>query len=233
MGSSRVGLTPRRIDDHCTQDATEMQQDMLDLVLIGRTPNPMVERSLPPAAVGAATATGPQSCPVDHKSREAWLEKARASNAGGPGGQHQQQPPPPAPSEPPKPTAAAPGWTWRVPFFGSSTGAPLPADQPSPPAASAALGTGRVVSSIPRSSSPGPSSCPVNHEVETGSDGASGNWIYPSEKMFFDAMRRKGHDSARPADMKTVVPIHNAVNERAWAEIKAWEAPYTGSGEGQ
>ncbi len=26
------------------------------------------------------------------------------------------------------------------------------------------------------------------------------------------------------ADMKTIVPIHNAVNERAWAEIKSWEA---------
>lgn len=43
--------------------------------------------------------------------------------------------------------------------------------------------------------------------------------------MFFDAMRRKGHDP-RAADMRTVVPIHNAVNERAWAEIKAWEAPW-------
>jgi len=26
------------------------------------------------------------------------------------------------------------------------------------------------------------------------------------------------------ADMKTVVPIHNAVNERAWGEILKWEA---------
>lgn len=54
---------------------------------------------------------------------------------------------------------------------------------------------------------------------------ASGNWVYPSEKMFFDAMKRKGYD-AREVDMKTVVPIHNAVNERAWAKIKEWEAPY-------
>lgn len=43
--------------------------------------------------------------------------------------------------------------------------------------------------------------------------------------MFFDAMKRKGYD-ARVADMKTVVPIHNAVNERAWEQIKEWEAPY-------
>jgi cytochrome c heme-lyase len=65
---------------------------------------------------------------------------------------------------------------------------------------------------------------PANHEMETGLD-PSGNWVYPSEKMFFDAMKRKGYD-ARVADMKTVVPIHNAVNERAWKEIKEWEAPY-------
>lgn len=43
--------------------------------------------------------------------------------------------------------------------------------------------------------------------------------------MFFDAMKRKGYD-ARETDMKTVVPIHNAVNERAWKEIKEWEEPY-------
>jgi cytochrome c heme-lyase len=43
--------------------------------------------------------------------------------------------------------------------------------------------------------------------------------------MFFEAMKRKGYD-ARVADMKTVVPIHNAVNERAWEQIKEWEAPY-------
>lgn len=46
--------------------------------------------------------------------------------------------------------------------------------------------------------------------------------------MFFDAMRRKGFTDTQVGDMKTVVPIHNAVNERAWAEIKTWEAPYAG-----
>ncbi|RDA89139.1 hypothetical protein CP532_2230 [Ophiocordyceps camponoti-leonardi (nom. inval.)] len=90
------------------------------------------------------------------------------------------------------------------------------------------LDTNRVVSSIPRASSlaSSPSSaCPVaNAEVESGS-GPDGKWVYPSEKMFFEAMRRKGYDP-RALDMKTVVPIHNAVNERAWAQICQWEAPY-------
>jgi len=40
--------------------------------------------------------------------------------------------------------------------------------------------------------------------------------------MFFEAMKRKNH-SPNASDMATVVPIHNAVNERAWSEIKAWE----------
>lgn len=89
------------------------------------------------------------------------------------------------------------------------------------------LGTDRVISTIPRSQSSGAttSACPVNHETETGADPRTGNWVYPSEKMFFDAMKRKGHDT-RAQDMKTVVPIHNAVNERAWKEIREWEKPY-------
>jgi hypothetical protein len=40
--------------------------------------------------------------------------------------------------------------------------------------------------------------------------------------MFFNAMKRKGFEG-RENDMKTIVPIHNAVNERAWKEIKDWE----------
>ena len=65
---------------------------------------------------------------------------------------------------------------------------------------------------------------PANSEAETEVS-ASGNWIYPSEKMFFEAMKRKGH-KGDAADMKTIVPIHNAVNERAWKEIRDWERPW-------
>ena len=48
-------------------------------------------------------------------------------------------------------------------------------------------------------------------------------WIYPSEQMFFNAMRRKKWD-ANEEDMKVVVPIHNAVNEQCWKRILEWEA---------
>jgi hypothetical protein len=47
--------------------------------------------------------------------------------------------------------------------------------------------------------------------------------VYPSEAQFFAAMARKQHNPQAP-DMKVVVPIHNAVNERTWAEILRWEA---------
>ncbi|KAG6836645.1 hypothetical protein H0H93_005475 [Arthromyces matolae] len=67
----------------------------------------------------------------------------------------------------------------------------------------AALATEREISSIPRVS--------------------DGNWVYPSEAQFFAAMARKNHNP-QASDMKTIVPIHNAVNERAWTEILKWEA---------
>jgi cytochrome c heme-lyase len=50
-----------------------------------------------------------------------------------------------------------------------------------------------------------------------------GNWVYPSEQMFYNAMKRKGWTPSEE-DMTAVVAIHNAVNERAWREIISWEA---------
>ncbi|KAJ8078412.1 Cytochrome c1 heme lyase [Marasmius tenuissimus] len=70
------------------------------------------------------------------------------------------------------------------------------------PHAKHVLSSDREVSSIPRES--------------------DGNWVYPSESQFFAAMARKNHNP-QEADMKTIVPIHNAVNERAWSEILKWE----------
>ncbi|KAF8275239.1 cytochrome c/c1 heme-lyase [Lactarius quietus] len=79
----------------------------------------------------------------------------------------------------------------------SSTGSPSSIPTPG------VLSTSREVSSIPR------------NEKE--------NWVYPSEAQFYAAMARKNHDPKAP-DMNVVVPIHNAVNERAWSHIQQWEA---------
>lgn len=188
---------------------------------------------------GGADAAGGEKCPVDHRSREAWMAHAKAAQQA-----QETTPAAQAQAQPTKPTGST--WQWpRIPFLSSSsstspstTTTPTRTDQsiPTPTQEQAqhhqhgGLGTDRVISTIPRSQTAGATSsaCPVNHETETGADAATGNWVYPSEKMFFDAMKRKGHDT-RARDMKTVVPIHNAVNERAWKEIREWERPYATS----
>lgn len=199
--------------------------------------------------MGGPDAPGGEKCPVDHRSREAWMAQARAAQeAQETQAQAQAQPATPQASRPTSST-----WQWpRIPFISSSTSPSTTTttrtDQSIPPSqqkqehlrqqqthhqipaggvVDEGLGTDRVISTIPRSQSAGATSsaCPVNHETETGADPRTGNWVYPSEKMFFDAMKRKGHDT-RANDMKTVVPIHNAVNERAWKEIREWERPY-------
>ncbi|KAI0502870.1 cytochrome c/c1 heme-lyase [Xylaria bambusicola] len=193
--------------------------------------------SLPPShpPVGTNATTNAESCPVDHSAREVWLQQARASstseNTGIP--RHTT----------PSTSSISSSWSSyipRIPFFSSSTTTTTTTSNQVPPStiqSHSPLGIDREVSTIPRTSilpgndthSSGASDHPApplaNNEQETGADRATGNWIYPSERMFFDAMKRKGHDP-RAADMRTVVPIHNAVNERAWAEIKAWEGPW-------
>ncbi|KAK3348842.1 cytochrome c/c1 heme-lyase [Lasiosphaeria hispida] len=198
-----------------------MHTDLLDTVLVSKDSTLGAPVASAPAMKASSPTANPSDnaevCPVDHKTREAWLKQARAA---------------PAAATPPHPSSAAlatpsppqpSSWSSWLPFARQPSAAPLPsAPKTSLPST---LDSHRVISSIPRSTDPGPAACPSNHEVETGTS-ASGNWIYPSEKMFFDAMKRKGYNSAAAADMKTVVPIHNAVNERAWAEILRWEAPY-------
>ncbi|KAI0205581.1 cytochrome c/c1 heme-lyase [Astrocystis sublimbata] len=166
------------------------------------------------------------SCPVDHGAREVWMQQARAASEATTN----------APINPSStsPTTSTSSSSWssylpQIPFFSSS---PQSTTQSSPPGASRKLGIDREVSTIPRTLSTPASATgdhapaqPANNEQETGADKTTGNWIYPSERMFFEAMKRKGHDP-KTADMQTVVPIHNAVNERAWAEIKQWEGPW-------
>jgi cytochrome c heme-lyase len=85
-------------------------------------------------------------------------------------------------------------------------------------------------------SSNGGETCPMNSTPDNAQPGLSREretssipskngkpWIYPSEKMFFDAMKRKNHNPSE-SDMSSIIPIHNIVNERVWKEIKDWEA---------
>jgi len=52
--------------------------------------------------------------------------------------------------------------------------------------------------------------------------GAGAQWMYPSEQMFYNAMKRKGFEPEEET-MRAVVAIHNVVNERAWNHVLDWE----------
>ncbi|TDH67458.1 hypothetical protein CCR75_005964 [Bremia lactucae] len=77
------------------------------------------------------------------------------------------------------------------------------------------LSKSRVVSSIPKGE--------VTPEHQTGSEE---KWEYPSEDMYFKAMHRKGW-APEAQQMKTIVAIHNAVNEQSWREVLKWESFHT------
>jgi Cytochrome c/c1 heme lyase len=62
----------------------------------------------------------------------------------------------------------------------------------------------------------------TQRETSSIPNASDAKWVYPSEAQFFAAMARKNYNP-QAADMKTIVPIHNAVNERAWDEILKWE----------
>lgn len=143
----------------------------------------------------------PASCPIDPAARAAWLEKAKQARQD------------------------------------SAPQTPITIPQQPRLRKTRPLASDREVSTIPRAdptlstTTPNPSSFkPANNEQETGADVKSGNWIYPSERMFFEAMKRKNYEPVA-TDMATIVPIHNAVNEKAWAEIKEWERRFAWSRE--
>lgn len=192
------------------------------------TPPPYSASKLPPSHPPVANPTQADSCPVDHKTREIWLQQAKAQRQ-----QEKQQQHSPI-------TAAIPAATPTPPTFASTTAsqsqecssdrisqAPTPESVTVPHGKSSrTLSQDREVSSIPRAHEDHPSTTPSNSEQETGQS-ASGNWIYPSETQFFNAVMRKSATSTSPHDLaqsiSAIIPIHNAVNERAWHLIKEWE----------
>jgi hypothetical protein len=80
------------------------------------------------------------------------------------------------------------------------------------PSKSNPLSSDREVSSIPKSD------FTPEHQSTTQS-----YWEYPSEDMYYKAMKRKGW-SPEAEQMKTIVAIHNTVNEQSWREVLQWEA---------
>ena len=62
----------------------------------------------------------------------------------------------------------------------------------------------------------------THRQVSTSPNAKGEYWVYPSQQQFYTALARKNHHPFMQ-DMSTVVHIHNAVNEKVWEEILAWE----------
>ncbi|CAD6887296.1 unnamed protein product [Tilletia laevis] len=189
-------------------------------------PAAVAPHPLPPGVTSGDT------CPVDESTRQAWLDTQR-----------QKEPQPPQ-----LVIAALPGKVGETSAAGGRRAA-VEAQR------AAALSKSREVSSIPRAGDSGynggegdgaaPKSTPPVPSSSAAAD-ASGssegiaaqaqaqgsNWVYPSPAQFYSAMARKNHNPSAD-DMPIVVSIHNAVNERAWQEIIAWERGWLGSGVGE
>ena len=99
----------------------------------------------------------------------------------------------------------------------------------------------RIISSIPRDTETGSDKCPnINKDknkssscpLSDNSDVDQPNWVYPSPKMFWEAMNRKGtlpahlkdtNSEATKEELDWIVTIHNVVNEQCWQEVCKWE----------
>lgn len=143
-------------------------------------------------------------CPVDHETRAAWL-------------QHTKQDAPKSESS----SALA---------FLSSQKEAHSGDTASRPSSSTNLSTERVVSSIPRYAMWQQAGEDEKDRADTPDPSTSKHWVYPSPSQFFQAMARKQHNP-QEKDMDVVVPIHNAVNERAWQQILEWERSFGDGGQ--
>ncbi|CAH2355713.1 holocytochrome-c1 synthase [[Candida] railenensis] len=152
-----------------------------------------------------------EKCPVDHSTREAWIkqnEKSKAATAQTPDA---------------CPVDHSNRSTWLKKISSAPEAIEVPAAAPGSETCSSDKLSNKLEDSIASSSSSN-----LSKEREISSiprTNSESNWIYPSQKQFFDAMKRKNWNPDED-DMHTVVPIHNAVNEKAWSHIIMWERAY-------
>jgi len=54
--------------------------------------------------------------------------------------------------------------------------------------------------------------------------GTDDTWVYPSEQMFYNSLKRKGKGAdVKEDDVSMMVAIHNNMNERTWRDLLVWE----------
>lgn len=169
------------------------------------SPHPSVLAAAPPPPpaspaplVTAPPASPADACPVDESTRVKWLASQQQAAAGQ--------------------SSSAPA----SPFAAVASTSSTSATSRSPPQSAAVLSTEREVSSIPRVSSADLPQLSEHADTAAFYTPEKENWVYPSESQFYAAMERKQHNP-KAVDMKTLVPIHNAVNEEAWRAVREWE----------
>lgn len=154
------------------------------------------------------------ACPVDHETRQAWLKEHKSQS-----NPHSTSNTTPSTNENRSAVSAANTFLNLASSSSSSSSA-------------SSLSTQREVSSIPRLLQSDQDSDSSSSSTST-SEKKDSNWVYPSPSQFFQAMKRKAaqnlYDQPKEEDMPIVVPIHNAVNERAWKQLLEWENTWDSS----
>lgn len=70
---------------------------------------------------------------------------------------------------------------------------------------------------------------PVEREVSSIPKGEGETWQYPSEQMFYNALKRKGKgDDVDEELVSTILKIHNNMNEQTWEKVVDWEKLHIG-----
>ncbi|SCV02332.1 LANO_0F16842g1_1 [Lachancea nothofagi CBS 11611] len=161
-------------------------------------------------------------CPVDHTAREAWMKSM--SQEGETNAKHSFKSPHGAPAQsltcPKSGASATPDQSEACPVSPEARSVWLQHEQVSKMGEDVECSSDEIPA-IPRYKTD--VNLPTEREISSiPRTGSEQNWIYPSQKQFFEAMlRKKWNPSAE--DMKTVIPIHNSVNERVWDYIRLWE----------
>ncbi|GAA6062549.1 hypothetical protein JCM10212_004110 [Sporobolomyces blumeae] len=180
-------------------------------------------------------AAPPSACPVDHETRQQWLEQnPSAPSSARPAGHS-------------PPDQARPSLVTRLSTDREVSSIPrwLPPASTSTATSTSAPPLARSDESVPPSACPAhasnASSGSTTEDAEARSLNSAEaaaivpsetNWVYPSPSSFYTALERKNRNP-NPKDMDIVVPIHNAVNERVWQQVLEWERLAMGLAPGQ
>ena len=166
---------------------------------------PMVASQMCPVKDSPSVASGCPVAPATAANGTASLTSATASGcgAGGGGGSSSNTAGAPVASRCPVQRRGVDAGA-GADVLNPANAMPVTPNQQPAPGQRAPLSTHRVTSTIPSAERTEP------------------RWVYPSEQMFFNAMRRKGYDP-REEEMGMVVAIHNSVNERTWVQVLEYE----------